>query len=223
MAQSSSSSEPDAGTGIPPFWPKNKINPPLEWTQWSDHFFLTSDLKEKCNTRTLLTEPDPVIEEPHPKPEVPGNSETQEDQAARFLRDDANRKKIDAQNCEARRKGPRVAHNVYYHDLENSMRARIYLSLGTEGLRRFKVKHPNLKLQETTFRDLFKLMETVFKKERNLTYERFILFTREQKASERMSDFHAALSEQASKCELGTLEKDLVKDLFIARMNHKDL
>ena len=35
------------------------------------------------------------------------------------------------------------------------------------------------------------------KKEKNLTYEKFILFTREQKPNKKMSDFHAALSEQA--------------------------
>ena len=78
MAQSSNS-EPEVGTGIPPFWPKNRINPPVEWTQWLEHFFLTSDLKEKCNTRVLLTAPDPVVEEPQPKPETPSNSETAEE------------------------------------------------------------------------------------------------------------------------------------------------
>ena len=60
--------------------------------------------------------------------------------------------------------------------------------------------------------------------EENNAYERFKLFTREQKGQERLSDFYGALAEQATKCELGALEKDLVKDLFIARMQkHTDL
>ena len=222
MAQSHSSQEPDPGTGITPFWPKNKINPPLEWELWADQFFLTSDLKERCASRTLLQPPNPVIEEPLPQPEVPWSSETTEQEGQRMLRDDANRKKIEALNAEARRKGPRVAHNVFYHELENSMRARLYLSLGTEGVRRFKTKFPNVKLAETPFRDLYTNLETTFKLEKNLTYERFILFTREQKSNERLTDYHAVLTEQATRCQLGSLEKELVKDLFIARMNSKE-
>ena len=92
MAQSHSSQEPDPGTGITPFWPKNKINPPLEWELWADKFFLTSDLKERCASRTLLQPPNPVIEEPLPQPEVPRNSKTTEKEGQRMLRDDANRK-----------------------------------------------------------------------------------------------------------------------------------
>ena len=33
-----------------------------------------------------------------------------------------------------------------------------------------------------------------------------------------MEGFHAALTEQASKCNLGTLESELIRDIFIARM-----
>ena len=38
-----------------------------------------------------------------------------------------------------------------------------------------------------------------------------------------MEHFHAALSEQAAKCSLGTLEEELIKDLFVAKMNDADL
>ena len=217
------SSEPDNGTGVSPFWPKNKVNPPTEWTEWTNTFFMTADLKERCQTRLLLQEPDPTVEEPQPQPEAPRANETTEQEAARILRDDANRKKVDALNAEIRRKGPRLAHNVFYHELENNMRARLLLSLGTEGTRRFKQKNPNLKLHETTFRDFYKLLEDLFKKAKNLTYERFMLFTRVQKQGERLSEFHASLSEQASKCEHTILERDLVKDLFVSRMNNKHL
>ena len=94
MAQSSNS-ESDNGTGIPPYWPKNKVNPPVEWQLWIDQFFLTADLKERCQTRLLLSPPEPVIEEPPPQPEAPRTSETTEQEAVRVLRDDANRRKVD--------------------------------------------------------------------------------------------------------------------------------
>ena len=62
MAQSMEK-EPETGTGITPYWPKNKINPPVDWEDWIDQFFLASDLKEKCQTRSLLNPPDAVVEE----------------------------------------------------------------------------------------------------------------------------------------------------------------
>ena len=179
----SADKEPETGTGITPYWPKNKINPPVDWEDWIDQFFLASDLKEKCQTRSLLNPPDAVVEEPLPQPEVPRAHESTEQESARILRDDANRRKVEALNNEARKKGPRLAHNVFYHELENTIRAKLYLWLGTEGTRKLKLKSPNLKLQETTFRDFHKLCVETFKLEKNNAYERFKLFTREQKGS----------------------------------------
>ena len=68
MAQSL---EPETGTGVKPFWPIGAVNPPLEWEKWIDQFFMISDLKEKCSTRTLLNPPDTVVPEPAPAPELP--------------------------------------------------------------------------------------------------------------------------------------------------------
>ena len=79
------SSEPDNGTGVSPFWPKNKVNPPTEWTEWTNTFFMTADLKERCQTRLLLQEPDPTVEEPQPQPEAPRPNETTEQEQARIL------------------------------------------------------------------------------------------------------------------------------------------
>ena len=97
----------------------------------------------------------------------------------------------------------------------------MFIALGKEGQRRFTQKHPKVKIHETKFKDFAKLLETLFDAEKNTTFERMSLFTREQKVGESMECFHAALSEQATKCELGTFEEDLVRDLFIARMKNE--
>ena len=68
-----------------------------------------------------------------------------------------------------------------------------------------------------------KLLEQAFKEEKNTIYERMLLFCRSQKNNESLESFHAALTEQASKCELGNLEEELVRDLFIAKMKEDDL
>ena len=66
----------------------------------------------------------------------------------------------------------------------------------------------NLKIHETPYRELLAHMKTLFDKEKNITYERFLLFTLTQKKSQKISDFHAVLSEQAAKCNLGALETE---------------
>ena len=45
-----------------------------------------------------------------------------------------------------------------------------------------------------------------FEKTRNITYERYRLFTRAQEPGESLESFHAALTAQAATAELGGLE-----------------
>ena len=54
------------------------------------------------------------------------------------------------------------------------------------------------------------------KKTKNITYDR--LFTRVHETVETLESLHAALTAQAATAELGGLEEELVRDLFISRM-----
>ena len=66
-------------------------------------------------------------------------------------------------------------------------------------------------------------LNNLFKEEKNVTYERLKLFSREIKQNESLEYFHNALQDLAKTCELGTLKASLVKDLFIAKINNKEL
>ena len=57
-------------------------------------------------------------------------------------------------------------------------------------------------------------------KTKSRIYERYKLFTRTQESGESLESFHAALTAQAVKAELGILENELVRDLFISRMKN---
>ena len=57
-----------------------------------------------------------------------------------------------------------------------------------------------------------------FDKYQSVTYERYKLLNQSQEAGESLETFHAALTAQAAKAELGTLEDELVRDLFISKM-----
>ena len=99
----------------------------------------------------------------------------------------------------------------------------MFLSVGEEGKRKLRIKHPNLALGTETVKSLVEKLNTLFKYERNVTMERLALFNRNQKSGESLEMFYNALLELSKYCELGTLQSSLVKDLFLAKMNHTEL
>ena len=64
---------------------------------------------------------------------------------------------------------------------------------------------------------MVRLAKATFKKSQSITYERYKLFNRSPETSESLEAFHAALTAQAAKSALDTLEDELVRDLFISR------
>ena len=56
-----------------------------------------------------------------------------------------------------------------------------------------------------------------FEKAKSITDERNKLFAKIQEAGESLKSLHAALTAQAAKAELGTIEDELVRDLFISK------
>ena len=91
MAQSSKNlrENTDSLTGTTPFWQHTAASAPNNWDEWLEHFFLVADLKEKCNTRVLLNDPDPVVTEPYPRPEAAPENESGEERNARESRNAA--------------------------------------------------------------------------------------------------------------------------------------
>ena len=228
MAQSSSANlqeKPDSLTGVSPFWLKPSACAPNNWEDWLINFWMVCDLKERCATKLLLSDPAAVIIEPYPKPEqAPSDgSETQADRDARNNRNAMAIMKVDAQNSETRRKGPKIGHGAYYHEVDNSVKSRLFLAIGTEAQKRLKLKHPTLDITTESVKSLVEKLNSLFKAEKNVTYERMMLFSRSQKQGETMESFHNSLSHLAKTCELGNLEQSLVKDLFVAKMANKEL
>ena len=67
------------------------------------------------------------------------------------------------------------------------------------------------------------LAKVSFEKTKNITCERYRLFTRAQETRETLESFHAALAAQAGTAELGKLEEELLRDLIIYRMKKASL
>ena len=97
------------------------------------------------------------------------------------------------------------------------MASRLFLALGTKGKKKLvqKIRHTeNSKLE---IREMIELAKISFEKTQSVTIERYKLFNSSHEAGETLEAFHAALTAQAARAELGTLESELVRDLFISK------
>ena len=68
------------------------------------------------------------------------------------------------------------------------------------------------------FKEMARLAKETFEKCQSITYERYKKFNRSQEMGESLESFHAALTAQAAKSALDTLEDELVRDLFFSKM-----
>ena len=209
--------------GIPVFWASANLEPPWQIKIWFEQFLMAVTVKENVNPEIILEEPKDILEEPPPRPETPREGENEDATAARSLRDKLARDRVLLENEERRTRGPRVGHNVFYNEVQKKLVSRLFLSLGTEGKKQFLQKNPHVKISKMSFREITELAEVSFQKVKCVTFERYKLFTRMQESGESLEAFYAALTAQAARSELGTLESEIVRDLFISKMKNMTL
>ena len=209
--------------GIPVFWASANLDPPWQFKIWFEHFLMAVTVKENVNPEIILEEPKDILEEPPPRPETPRDGENEDARNARILRDKLAMDRVVLENEERKTRGPRVRHNVFYNEVQKKLVSRLFLSLGTEGKKRFLQKNPHAEISKMTFKEITDLAEVSFQKVKCVTYERYKLFTRMQESGESLESFHAALTAQAARSELGALENEIVRDLFISKMKNMTL
>ena len=200
-----------ADMGIPVFWTTANSDPPWNFKIWLDQFLLAVTVKESVNPELLLEEPREVLLEPRleTKPSVGAEA-----------RDKLARDRVLLENEERRARGPKVCHNVYYNEVQKRVASRLFLALRTEGKKKIVQKNPHTEVSKLEFREMVALAKVSFDKAQSVTYERYKLFNRAQETGETLEAIHAALTAQAAKADLGTLEDELVRELFISKIKN---
>ena len=204
--------------GVPVYWTTANSDPPWNFKVWFDQFLMAVTVKENVNPEVMLEDPKPVLEEPEPRPETPREGESTAATAAREARDRLLKDRVAAENEERRERGPKVGHNIYYNEVQKRLVSRLFLAFGTEGKKRFVQKNPHVEISKLQFKEMARLAKETFEKCQSITYERYKLFNRSQEMGESLESFHAALTSQAAKSALNTLENELFRDLFISKM-----
>ena len=206
--------------GIPVFWASANSDSPWNFETWFDQFLLAVTVKENVDPEVMLEEPKVVLEEPLPVPEPPVPNEDAPAVAEREARNKLARDRVALENEERVLRGPKVGHNVFYHEVGKRLTSRLFLALGAEGKKKFMQENSHTEISKLGFREIVRLAKISFEKPKCITYERYKLFTRSHETNETLESFHAALTAQAAKAKLGGLEEELVRDLFISRMRN---
>ena len=105
---------------------------------------------------------------------------------------------------------------------EQTLISNLYLCLGEKGQDELHKTRPHLDLSTTRYARVLDTIETQFKKERNKIYETFQLLARKQQIGESLEQFHSVLSGLAARCNFGTLETRILRDVFIVNMNNRE-
>ena len=196
--------------GVPVFWHKPTADPPSSWDSWIGQFNLAITLREKCDPRELLKPPGVVHDDPVPKPEAVGVDEDAVAIANRIARNETAVRRVTEMNEERRAKGPRVAPGVFYYEVEQRIKSRLFFSLGSEGRKRFLQSYPHADLNAISFHEFCVLL---FKKEKNYIIERLQMYNAVHSDRECLEAFYLRLTGQAPLCGWTIdQEKEVVRD-----------
>ena len=97
-----------------------------------------------------------------------------------------------------------------------------YICLGSKGRRIICSRNPHLKMDILTTVELWQIMENTFIRQRNITFDRYVLFTNQSKG-ESIEHFLGKLRDLSENCDLGNQEDTLIRDLFIANMQDPEI
>ena len=107
-------------------------------------------------------------------------------------------------------------------EAEHTLIFNLYLCLGVRGQDELHNRILHLDLAATRYPRVLDEFESVFRKEHNETFETFQLLSRRQREGETLETFHSILSGLAARCDLGTLERRILRDVFIVNMCNKE-
>ena len=123
--------------GLQVSWASASLDSPLQFTFWLERFLMAVTMKENFNPEIMLEDQKDIREKPPPRLETPRNGEDANPKAARYLRDISTRDRVVLENEERSARAPGVVNNIYYNEVQKKLVSRLFLSLKTEGKKRF--------------------------------------------------------------------------------------
>ena len=99
----------------------------------------------------------------------------------------------------------------------------LYLSIVTDGRRQFKQKFTHDNIYDLSTLLLWEMMEMAFIRPRNITFDRYVFFSRKQKKAETVEYFYSILKELSKNCDFENREEVIIRNIFITNMIDDDI
>ena len=176
MAQSADKER--ALLGIEPFWEKPTLEPPLRWDRWQIMSNLAILAKEGVSIDTVREDTPNKVTFP-PEPTYEDNVENSTSQSERDRKNWKEQLKSAWLNrCQKIQLAGILCGDKPWKLCNSKAVSLTYLSLGMEGRQIFASQEPNIKIDRVKTKDLWESKDQVFKKQRNITFDRYTFLTR---------------------------------------------
>ena len=172
-----------------PFWQKPSPDPPSKWEKLKTQAKLTLLAKENITSDTLLApKPEKVqlLSEPIYENTITGSSSQSERER---LARNAQLKMNSENRCQKEMEIGVMCGDKPWVQSDRQTVFLLYLSLGTEGRRIICSRKPFLKMETLTTVELWRIMEDTLNRPRNITFDRYRLFTTKQSKGESIEHF----------------------------------
>ena len=107
--------------------------------------------------------------------------------------------------------------------IKNVFHSCILASDGTEGRRLLTQKFSHDNFYDLTTLKLWEMMEIAFIRPRNITFDRYVIFSKKQKKGKTVEHFYSILKELAENCDFESREEVIIRDIFITNMLDDDI
>ena len=197
MAQSAAQKR--ISLGIEPFWDKPSADPPLKWEKWQMQAKLALLAKENITLDTLLEPKPETVQLPlEPIYEDILTVSSAQSERERLARNAQSKMNWENQ-CQRQLEIGVMCGDKPWAQADRKTVSMLYLSLGTEGRRIVCSRNPHLKMDILTTAELWTIMESAFIRQRNITFDRYVLLTTKQTRGESIEQFFGKLKELSEK------------------------
>ena len=208
---------------IEPFWECPTSDPPIRWEKWRIKVKLAILARENI-TLDILIQPKPTTARlpAEPKNEIPIEDATNETERDRQFRNSQLKLQWELK-CQKITEAGVLCWERPWHLCDQKCVFLLYLSIGTEGRRLLTQKFPHDNIYDLSTLKLWDMMKIAFIRPRNITFDRYVFFSRKQKKGETLEQFYSILKELAENCDFEIREEVIIRDIFITNMLDDDI
>ena len=208
---------------LEPFWERPTSDPSIRWEKWRIQVRLAILARENITRDTLLQPKPTTVRLPaEPKYEMAIEDATEDTERDRQIRNSQSKFQWDLKCQKLMEAGVQCGQRPW-NMCDQKCVSLLYLSIGTEGRRLLTQKIPHDNMYDLTTLKLWEMMEIAFIRPRNITFDRYVFFSRKQKKGETVEQFYSILKELAENCDFENQEEVIIRDIFITNMLDDDI